>query len=511
MIKGSLKKAVSGSLVGIVSRVLEAVVRFFTLPILITYFGKETYGLIELAISVNAYIHILDLGMNMGTVKYFSQWLAKSQIKKVIHVSQSNVVFYGIVGLVNGIILLVISAYSETVFNLDNIQVSEFQMILVILALTSIINWTMYTVNQLLIAYENIAWVHLMSLVRSLTAIVSAWLTVYYQWDLITYFWIFSISNLLYIPLSIVKLHTRNRWISAITYLIPKWHGSAFREVFKYGLAIFALGIFQFSATSLRPILLGVFSPAKDVLADYRILQNFVTLVLTFGNIFILSLLPVSSRVIQDKNSVLKHRIIVDGTRKVSFLISLVLVGIACMSKEILALYVGEQNVFLHELLIFSCLIVLLQIHLSPVASMFYAVGQTRQLIYYTIPSVILSLSFLIIFADYGVAASVGSYGIYISLQLMFYYFYYIPVVLGISSLQVFIKGLFPGLFAAIATFVLYSTLSVKIIEHTIDFDFFVYSTVLILLTYLVIYSFFLSKNELASIRNFFITARKNQ
>ena len=60
------------------SRGLNAILGFVTVPLLMGYFGKAEYGILTLATACNGYMHLLDLGMNTGAVKFFSQWKARS-------------------------------------------------------------------------------------------------------------------------------------------------------------------------------------------------------------------------------------------------------------------------------------------------------------------------------------------------------------------------------------------------------------------------------------------------
>ena len=66
---------------GVISKVSEAAIKFFTIPLMLHYFGKDNYGILTLAISTNAYMGLLGLGINTGAVKYFSQWIDFGNVK----------------------------------------------------------------------------------------------------------------------------------------------------------------------------------------------------------------------------------------------------------------------------------------------------------------------------------------------------------------------------------------------------------------------------------------------
>ena len=80
---GSGKKVVSGVIWTMAVNVVNAVYGFISVPILIDYFGKAEYGLIGLAMSINVYLRLLDMGFNSTNVRFFSAWLAEKKYEKV--------------------------------------------------------------------------------------------------------------------------------------------------------------------------------------------------------------------------------------------------------------------------------------------------------------------------------------------------------------------------------------------------------------------------------------------
>ena len=53
------------------SKVLNALFGFVSVPLLLGYFGKAEYGLLSIATACNGYMHLMDLGMNTGAIKFF--------------------------------------------------------------------------------------------------------------------------------------------------------------------------------------------------------------------------------------------------------------------------------------------------------------------------------------------------------------------------------------------------------------------------------------------------------
>ena len=52
---------------------------FISVPILLAYFGKSDYGLIGLAMSVNVYLRLMDMGLNSTNVRFFSNWISRNE------------------------------------------------------------------------------------------------------------------------------------------------------------------------------------------------------------------------------------------------------------------------------------------------------------------------------------------------------------------------------------------------------------------------------------------------
>ena len=114
---GSSYKIVKGVVWTMLLNIVNAVYGFVSVPILINHFGKTEYGLIGLAMSINVYLQLMDMGFNSTNVRFFSTWLSGKEHGKVKNAFQTSLSFYAIIGLINALILIIISFFSETIFN----------------------------------------------------------------------------------------------------------------------------------------------------------------------------------------------------------------------------------------------------------------------------------------------------------------------------------------------------------------------------------------------------------
>lgn len=451
----AFKAILSASIWGILANIISSLTKFLTVPLLIAHYGKADYGLIALSLSLNAYLRILEMGLNIGAIRFFSIWFTKKETDKIVNVSQSSITFYGIIGLINVIIFVWLSFYPE-LFSILPAQVHTYQWILYILAASSMINWYTYVFSQLLVASGEIGWSNKLNAISSILGLGVAYLAIVFEFPLEIYFLLYTITTLVVIPATVMRL--KKTKLPLIQLMIPKWHYTAFKEVLVYSSAIFAMSIFQFIANNIRPLLLAGFSNnGSEINTDYRIIQTICLFVLSFSGIFSKTLLPISTKHYasgeRDKLEILTYK----GTKYVSVFFSFVICLMMLNSSNILRLYVGEDYLFLTPWLNLWLLTILLYIHNSPIASIVLSTGKTSFLIYSSAIACAVSIPVTIFTVDrFGVGAAVIGYFVYILVQMSAYYFYYIPRILHFNSSKLFFGSFFiPAVCGLLLSFVL--------------------------------------------------------
>lgn len=438
------KRIFSGSLWGILAKILDALAKFVTIPLLVGFYGKGDYGLIALAFSLNAYLRLMDLGFNIGAVRFFSMWTERGQWEKIGEVSRSSIVFYGSIGLVNAVIFLVMSAFGPQLFNLTAAQVPLYQQIMYILSVSTILNWLSSVAIQLLSAKDELGYVNRVTVISSLLNFLVAFVAVQLEWPLITYFFWYTVSTLVPIPFYVARLRVFP--ISRMSLLAPRWHGKAFKEILTYSLAIFVMGLFQLTANNFRPLLLGKFAEGMEVLTDYRVIQTIAMLIVAFGGVFMQVLLPSTSKAYAEGNQERIERMVFEATKYISVFLGFVVFALILNANNILALYMGEGYSGLSLWLSLWLLTVLLSMHNTPVSSLVLSTGKTRFLVYSSAIACLVSLPITAIFAKtLQVGAAVVGYLVYMVLQISFFYVYYIPKVLRLDGGRLFFRAFLPS------------------------------------------------------------------
>ena len=221
-----------------------------TIPLLVGYYGKADYGLIALAFSLNAYLRLMDLGMNVGSVRFFSMWEAKSDWENIGKASRSSIIFYGTIGLINALIFMFMANYGQFFFNLKPDQIPTYRIMMYILSASTVLNWLSNVIIQLLSAKDELGYVNRVTVVSSVLNFLVAIAAIHFKWSLPLYFLFYTISTLVPIPLNILKLRVFPIPLGQL--LNPKWDGKIFREIIGYSSAIFLMGLLQDSSLRLR-------------------------------------------------------------------------------------------------------------------------------------------------------------------------------------------------------------------------------------------------------------------
>ncbi len=436
---GSSQRIISGVVWSTIVNVVNAVYGFIAVPILIKYFGKAEYGLIGLAMSVNVYMQLMDMGFNSTNVRFYSTWLAKNNSLRLIKGFQTSLSFYGVIGLVNAIVLLVIAAFSDKIFNVSPGQSIILKNLFYILSVCAFCQWFSSSFDQLIKATENISWLQKRTFITKLLMIFVLIVTVYGGLNIEQYYLLTCLASLSIVPLSLRKIKKEIPYIS----FFPKWYKSSFYEMLPYCLNIFSFSLFQFSFYNLRPVFLGIQGTVESV-ADYRVLNGIIGIVTMLGGAFTGILLPSTAKIVANDNTVAYYKMAYDGTKYISIMICFCCFGMMSVGDHLLTLYVGEEYLYLIPWF-YLWLLCTLGTHNQAISSLILAGSDIRAITYCSVLSSIIGLiSAWFLIPIYEIGGVCIAFAIYMLIQLSFYYFYYWPYKMNISSLIVFNKSFGP-------------------------------------------------------------------
>lgn len=492
MINKNLKYYASSFIWGVIAKVLDAIIKFLTTPMLLLYFGKEDFGLITLAISINVYTNLLDMGMNTGSVKFFSRWLDNHEYKLLDRVSRTSITFYLIIGFINSLVFLLLAIFADSIFNVTAEQIGVFQNLMLILAVSSIFNWSTYVFYQLLVADEKMGLIQRIFSARSILLLLITIFTISLKLTISQYFAGYILVNVFII----VPYYVLCKKYKLITSLLPAFYWKNFSVILNYSLAIFAIGIFQLTATQSRPIILGIFSKSgMNILADYRIIEVFPAFIISIGGMIISIFLPKASKYIAEKDKAQIEAFAYRGTLYTSIITSVLCFLIILVSKEILALYIGVDYEHLYVWMSLWVFTLTLSLHNSPVSSLVLVSGKTKKLVYMTAISCVVSIIINILLCNiFNVGSAVIGYLVYIVMQMSFYYLYFNRKVLNLKSWNVFKSFAIPFFLA------LFLTLGVELLN--IKMDNLYYQSLSKVVVWLFLYGLLLVLSKCISLRD---------
>lgn len=436
---GSSKKIVSGVVWSSIVNIVNAIYGFIAVPILINHFGKAEYGLIGLAMSVNVYMNLMDMGFNSTNVRFFSTWLAQNKHERLLKGFQTSLSFYSVIGLVNAGVLLIISFYSNNIFNVTITQDIILKHLFYILAVSAFCQWFSSCYDQIIKATENVAWIQKRTLVTKILMIIVLILTVLFKFSIESYFILTCLAQLAIVPMSVGMIKKQIPYIN----FIPKWDRRSFKEMLPYCMNIFSFSLFQFSFYNLRPVFLGM-QGSVDSVADYRILNGIIGIVTMFAGAFLGVLLPSTAKIVAEHNKEAYYKVAYDGTKYISIMICFCCFGMMTVNTEVLTLYVGKSYLYLIPW--FNLwLLCTLGTHNQAISSLILAGNDIRAISYSSVIASIVGLVMSWILIPYFQIGGVCiAFAVYMTIQMLFYYLYYWPIKMKISSLKILSQCLLP-------------------------------------------------------------------
>lgn len=442
------------------SRVLNAVLGFITVPLLLAYYGKVEYGLLSIATACNGYMNLLDLGMNTGAVKFYSQWKSEGNINKVFRVARSNITFYMVIAIINILLLLGVALFGETMFSVTHLQFLQIRLCLYIIALFSLISWITTVFNQLLIADKQMAFTMQVQCVQAILKAILVLCVLYAHLKLTTYF--FFLTAL--VAVAFIPYAYKCKRDGLIDSYKPAWYWDDFKIVINFSLSIFALSLFQVTATQSRPILLSVFaSNGATSVADFRIIEVIPSLIIMIGGTFSGIFLPKTSEMVAKNDSFAMKTFAYKWTTYTTAIVALLCFPFILCAKEVLAAYVGTEYTNLSQWLIIWCLTVLIQMHTTPGNALVLAHGKTKLLVKVTAVGCLLSMAINIALCRYfNVGSAILAYFIYVCIIIGLYYVSFYKKLLNLSRRKMIKCFVVPTSIAAIV-YVIVSLIPVDI------------------------------------------------
>lgn len=430
------------------SKVLNAVLGFITVPLLLGFYGKAEYGLLSIATACNGYMHLLDLGMNTGAVKFYSQWKAEGKTDKVYRVARSNITFYMVIATINILMLLGVAFFGESLFSVTHSQFIQIRICLCIIALFCMISWVTTVFNQLLIADKQMTFTMQVQCLQTLFKAILVGCVIYAHIALTSYF--FFLTAL--VAVAFIPYAYKCKKDCLIDSFKPAWYWEDFKVVILFSLSIFALSLFQVTATQSRPIILSMFSHnGATAVADFRIIEVVPQLIIMIGGTFSGIFLPKTAEMVAKKDKTAMSVFAYKWTTYTTAVVAFMCFPFILCAKEILSAYVGREYAILSPWLIIWCVTVLIQMHTTPGNALVLAHGKTKLLVKVTAAGCIASMLLNVFLCRYfDVGSAILAYFLYVCVIIGLYYVTFYKKLLGLSRRKMLMCFVKPTLIAVV-------------------------------------------------------------
>lgn len=436
---GKAKTIVSGVVWTIMNNVVSIVYGIISVPFLINYFGKEEYGLIGIAISVNVYIHLLDMGMTNSNVRFFSEYIAKKDDNNLQKLFNLTHLLYLCLGVLNTLILFGLSFFTDDFFKVSSDQAVTLRNLLWVLALNATFSWVSACFDQLLTANDLLSWIKRRSTLLKLMQFGVLLATIVFELSIEVYFlgYVFIVTVIL--PLTIVKA---KKELPNIKHTIG-FDRAIFNTIVPYALSIFSFSIFQFCAFNFRPLFLGSLSGPASV-AEFSIMNTIASVVTILSGSFMQVLLPIITKMkVQYENQGILD-IMTNGTKYVVILVSAVIFMLILSMKELLCLYVGDDYITLSPW-ICSWLLTLLLSHRNVMTSLVFTERKIVSVAVMGAFAMFVAIAlYILLIPEYGVGGVVIGFMVHELIHTLFYYINFIPKKFGINTFLIFYKSVLP-------------------------------------------------------------------
>ena len=432
-------------------KAISAIYAFLSVPILLEFYGKSEYGLLGIATSCNAYMHLLDLGMNHGASRFYARWRKEGKDDLINRVARTNITFYNIIAAINILFLVVLAFLGENLFSVTYEQFLQLRNCLLILATFSIFSWGTTTFSQLLVADGQLSFTLIMQCIVSIIKCLLIVAVFLFNFTLTTYFFLltFIVTSLIF-PY-VVKCR-KDRLIDSIS---PAFYWNDFKEVMTFSLSLFALSLFQMTAKDTRPIILSLLAPdGAGAVADYSIIASIPSLIITIGSTFTGIFLPKTSSMVVKNDQKEISGFAYTWTLRTTIITCLLTFPFIICAKELIVAYVGIKYVYLTPWLILWCFTVLIQIHTTPLGSLVFAYGKMKAIVVTTAIYCVISMLINASLCHYlAVGSAVLGYAIYVCLVIGTYYVYFNKHILHLSRIKmvwIFLRPTFIAIILAV-------------------------------------------------------------
>lgn len=430
----------NGVLWTVILNVVNVLYGIVSVPFLISYFGKEEYGLIGLALSVNVYTQLLDMGMTNSNVKFFAEYIAAKDKQKTRRLFSLTQAFYLSIGILNSSILFILAFTCQHIFNVTEEQTLILRNLLLILALNSTFSWISVCYDQFIRANDLIDWIKKRTALLKILQFVLLFATIVFKFPIEIYFCGYIFMATVILPLSIRKA----KRIAPYLNFRFRFDIQLLKEIYPYALGIFSFSIFQFLAYNFRPLFLGgMIGP--EAVAEFNVMNTIASVVVIVSSSFLQVFLPLITKMkVNNQNKEIENMML-NGTKFACILVSALVFLLILSVDEIFTVYVGDEYTSLSWWMSIWLLTFLMS-HRNVMASLVFTQRRIKSVAWMGLFAMIASIMcYGMLIPLCGIGGVIVGFTIHELIHTLFYYTYFLPRKFDLSTWRIFKKSVLPS------------------------------------------------------------------
>jgi O-antigen/teichoic acid export membrane protein len=336
----SKKQIKNGAVISYIAIISNIIASFLYTPWMVRSIGKSDYGLYTLAVSLIT-IFLMDFGIGSVVTRFASKYRVDNDTKSINNLL--GIVFK--LFIVIDIVILVILSITyfrlgDIYIGLENIELQKFKVLYLIIASFSVISFPFTILNGIFNAYEYFVQLKLCDLLQKLSTIAFIIFALLRGYGVIT---IVAINTLTGIITIIIKLYLLKHY-TPIKVNFKCKSKTLLREMFDFSIWVTIIVIAQRLTYNLAPSILGIASTSYEI-AIYSpaaaIAGYFYTFAIAIDGLF----LPTIFRKIAEKKAQDILSIMIKVGRFQITILGLIFVGLVCVGKEFITLWMGEEYI----------------------------------------------------------------------------------------------------------------------------------------------------------------------
>ncbi len=402
----SISQIKRGAALSYVIIAINIVVGVLYTPYMLRVLGQGEYGLYSLAMSVVAYLTILDLGFGNAIVRYTAKFRAEGQLDEQYEMFGMFLRLYTLLGIVAAVIGAVIAFNVAGIFGeaMSGGEIERMRIMLILMSLNLALTLPLSIFGSIITAYERFVFLRVVSIIRILLNPLVMVLLLAMGYKAVAMVVVTTIFNMATLALNCYYCFRHLR--IKIRFGAMRW--GFLREVSIYSFWILLTVIMDRIYGSAGQFILGIYRDVKQV-ALYSISIQLKDMFYLFSTAITGLFLPRITQMVARKASVQELSALFIKTGRVQYIvISTIMMGFVVLGQDFITLWAGEDysSAYLPTLLLFSASVIPLVQNLGIVILQAQNKMKFRSLLYLflSLASIVLAIPLAIRYGGLGCA-----------------------------------------------------------------------------------------------------------